>query len=96
MSERAFINSKSQAAKDFKLAVQSFLEYLCWHGADYRMALDTVEEYASCSWDSAYYQTHGLRTATVEEVVHPSDATSPRHNSTPVITWTHTQGGFTR
>lgn len=90
--QRTFVHKEYKIAEHFELAVQSFLEYLCWHGADYRVAMDTIEEYASCAWDSAYYKTHGLRTATIEDVVHESDAAQVWNNSTTAGSFTFREG----
>lgn len=94
--QRTSVRKEYKIAEDVELAIRSYLEYVCGLGGNYRMALGSIQKYIESTWDSAHYKTHGLRTATIEDIVHPSDATSPRHDSTPIISWTHTQGGFNR
>lgn len=94
--QRTSVRKEYKIAEDVELAIRSYLEYVCRLGGNYRMALGSIQKYVESAWDSAYYTAYGYGPTAVEDTVHESDATSPRHNSTPIISWTHTQGGFNR
>jgi len=86
------MHKKYKAAEDVELAIRSYLEYVCRLGGNYRMALGSIQKYIESTWDSAYYKTHGLRTATVEDTIHPSDADKIRNNSTINESFTFREG----
>jgi len=85
-----------EVIKELKLAIRAFLVHFCGRSEDYGMAMDHIQEYASSTWDSTFDKTDRIGKKATKKSVHQSDAAQTRNNSTPVVSWTHTQGGFNR
>lgn len=90
--QRASVYKEYKIAEDVELAIRSYLEYVCRLGGNYRMALGSIQKYVESTWDSAYYKTHGLRTETIEDIVHQSDAAKIWNNRSTAGSFTFREG----
>jgi len=90
------VYQKRQALIKLKLAIRLALEHFGWTNPHSGLVMDCWKEYVEISGYDAYYKIERDGTPTITKPIYKSDASTLQHNSTPIISWTHTQGGFNR
>jgi len=88
----ASMYQKSKVAKDLKLAIRAFMEYVCRIDNDERVALDIVNEYAESAWSDAVDLVNCFGETAAKKSIHPPNATPPRNYGTTTSSFTFREG----